>query len=545
MKNRLCSGLVALAFVLLISGYATGEELVPNTRVEPDYNGWGWTSYVMENGLITVAVTPVIGARVMQYDLGDHPSIYVNPAEFGKTYTLTNSSPWYNYGGYKNWPAPQDRWVWPPPMTLDAGICEAEITVNSPDSSVLYTKGPAETLTKWSAAKGLKFDRRLTIYKGSSRVRVDQILINQSDREVQWSVWDITQCVVNHPGEEDWDQFWVYFPIRKDSQFGEKGFWVMSGGGSNPQWKPNVAEGISAVQYLHNSGAKVGADSDGGWVSYVDERDGYTYAKRFPYFEGMEYPDKGSSVEVYTSNGLPYLEVEVLSPIVPLSPGGSYTFTEDWYAAKVGGPTLEVNEVGAIKGRLAVHVTGDQADLTGTYGIFYVGNAEIVFKDAGGKVLGTGGRIAVTPLETFVLDVTVQPPSGTRRIELVIEDAEGRPLGVLDAATVEMQTGLLEENETPHPTRFGLRQNVPNPFNPATVIVFDVPDVPGEHVRLVVYDLLGQPVRTLMDGPVDGHVAMVRWDGTNDGAEGVSSGVYFCQLRMGGLVDTRRMVLLR
>jgi len=148
-------------------------------------------------------------------------------------------------------------------------------------------------------------------------------------------------------------------------------------------------------------------------------------------------------------------------------------------------------------------------------------------------------------LETFVLDVTVQPPSGTRRIELVIEDAAGRPLGVLDAATVEMETGLLEESETPHPTRFGLRQNVPNPFNPATIIVFDVPDVPGEHVRLMVYDSLGQPVRTLMDGPVDGHSAMVRWDGTNDRSEGVSSGVYFCQLQTGGLVDTRRMVLLR
>ena len=545
MGKRCCSGFVIWAFMLLISGHAIGEEFVPNARVEPDYNGWGWTSVVMENGLITVAVTPVIGARVMQYDLGGHPSIYANPAEFGKTYTPTNSSPWHNYGGYKNWPAPQERWGWPPPATLDFGVYEAEILMNSPDSSVVYTKGPAETLTKWSAMKGLKFDRRLTIYKGSSRVRVDQILINQSDREMEWGVWDITQCVVNHPGEEDWSQFWVYFPIRKESKFGEKGFWVMSGGEDNPQWKPNVAEGISAVQYLHNKSAKIGADSDGGWISYVDERDGYTYAKRFAYFEEATYPDKGSSVEVYTSDGLPYLEVEVLSPIVPLSPGESYTFTEDWYAAKVGGPTLEVNEVGAIKTRLAVNVKGKQVDLAGTYGVFYVGDAEIVFKNIGGKALGTGDKISVTPLETFVLRASVRPPSGTRRIELVIKDAAGRPLGVLDAATVEMQTGLLEENETPHPTRFGLRQNVPNPFNPTTVIVFDVPDVPEEHVRLMVYDTLGRPVRTLLDGPASGGSGTVRWDGTDDRSDGVSSGVYFCQLRMGRLVDTSRMVLLR
>ena len=88
--------LVGLTFVLLISSHATGEDFVSSVRVNPDYTGWGWTSYVMENGLITVAVTPVIGARVMQYDLGGHPSIYVNLAEVGKTYTPTDSSPWYN-----------------------------------------------------------------------------------------------------------------------------------------------------------------------------------------------------------------------------------------------------------------------------------------------------------------------------------------------------------------------------------------------------------------------------------------------------------------
>ena len=191
MKKSSCSGAMVLVVVLLVSGRVVGEEWAAGVRVEPDYNGWGWTSYVMENGLITVAITPVIGARVMQYDLGGHPSIYVNPAELGKTYTLTNSSPWYNYGGYKNWPAPQDRWDWPPPMTLDAGVCEAEIAVNSPDSSVVYTQGPAETLTKWRATEGLRFDRRLTIYRGSSRVRVDQILINERDEEVSWSVWDV------------------------------------------------------------------------------------------------------------------------------------------------------------------------------------------------------------------------------------------------------------------------------------------------------------------------------------------------------------------
>lgn len=48
-----------------------------------------------------------------------------------------------------------------------------------------------------------------------------------------------------------------------------------------------------------------------------------------------------------------------------------------------------------------------------------------------------------------------------------------------------------------------------------------------------------------MDGPADGRPAMGRREGTNDGAEGIFSGAYFCQLQMGSLADTRRMMLLR
>jgi hypothetical protein len=300
------------------------------------------------------------------------------------------------------------------------------------------------------------------------------------------------------------------------------------------------------VQYLHNSGAKIGADSDAGWVAYVDERDGYTYAKKFACFEGAEYPDKGSPVEVYTSNGLPYLEVEVLSPLVNLAPGASYTFTEDWYAAKVNGPTLEVNEAGAIRDRLRAEGDGGTTRLTGTYGVFCVGAVEIVFQDPSGHITGSGGTLPVSPSETFELDRTGKLPSGTGKVVLELMNRNGELMGILDVLTLAVKTGIHFRESDPRPTKFGLRPNLPNPFNPSTTIVFDIPENRGgADVRLVVYDSLGQSIRTLVDGRVRSGTSSVVWDGRNALSREVSSGVYLCQLRMGELVDTKKMVLVR
>ncbi|MFH1006741.1 MAG: hypothetical protein V1800_04465, partial [Candidatus Latescibacterota bacterium] len=509
---------------------------------EENHLQWGWQSYVMDNGLITVAVVPEIGARVMQYDLDGHPSIYVNPVELGKVYTPNSNSGWPNYGGYKNWPAPQNNWGWPPPPIIDFGAYSVGVVLDSPDSCVVSCAGQVE---QWKAP-GLRFDRQLTIYRGSSRVRVVQTLTNDGASVARWSVWGITQVIVNHPGEEDWSNFWVYFPINPDSKFGGDGFWVMSGGETNSQWKANVAPGVSGVQYLHNSGAKVGADSDAGWVAYVDERDGYTYAKKFGHDAGAEYPDDGSPVEVYTSNVLPYVEVEVLSPMVDLASGASYTFVEDWYAAKVHGPILAVGEAGAIKDRLHAEEGEETIQLMGTYGVFSVGAVELVFQDISGGQTGSGGTIPVSPTETFVLDWTGTLPSGTAKVVLALTSAEGSAIGVLDDLSVEVKTGIRKEEEVPHPTRFGLQQNVPNPFNPSTTIRFDIPENhSGADIQLMVYDSLGASLKTLVDGRVPSGSASVVWNGRDALENEVSSGVYFCQLRMGERMDTKKMVLIR
>jgi pimeloyl-ACP methyl ester carboxylesterase len=88
-----------------------------------------------------------------------------------------------------------------------------------------------------------------------------------------------------------------------------------------------------------------------------------------------------------------------------------------------------------------------------------------------------------------------------------------------------------------------LHQNYPNPFNPATTISFDLPR--DANVRLSVYNVKGELVSNLIDGRMEkGHREIV-WNATDDRGRRVASGVYFYRLTTGGLVRTKKMVLLR
>ncbi|MBX2990355.1 MAG: T9SS type A sorting domain-containing protein [Bacteroidetes bacterium] len=88
------------------------------------------------------------------------------------------------------------------------------------------------------------------------------------------------------------------------------------------------------------------------------------------------------------------------------------------------------------------------------------------------------------------------------------------------------------------PEEFSLMQNYPNPFNPTTTIAFSLP-VSG-HTRLSVYDVLGREVQRLLDG----HLNAGRYETVLD-ARDLASGVYFYRLQSEGLVQTRKLTLMR
>jgi hypothetical protein len=111
-------------------------------------------------------------------------------------------------------------------------------------------------------------------------------------------------------------------------------------------------------------------------------------------------------------------------------------------------------------------------------------------------------------------------------------------------------TDVGDEQNAGLPNRFELSQNHPNPFNPTTTIPFTVSGSQfmvhsPTRTSLVIYNILGQKVRTLVDDEkLPGNYSVV-WNGKDDFGKEVASGIYFYQLKTKDFADTKKMVLLR
>ena len=102
--------------------------------------------------------------------------------------------------------------------------------------------------------------------------------------------------------------------------------------------------------------------------------------------------------------------------------------------------------------------------------------------------------------------------------------------GVLSTTAVESDEETLNG--------FKLHQNYPNPFNPATSISYSIPFT--SHVSLIVYDMLGREIQTLVNEEKSMGSHTIRFDGTL-----LSSGIYFYILRSNDFIDTKKFILLK
>ena len=128
------------------------------------------------------------------------------------------------------------------------------------------------------------------------------------------------------------------------------------------------------------------------------------------------------------------------------------------------------------------------------------------------------------------LDSSVNPGE-TYRYELLVRTADGD----------EFRSPLVKVS-LPELTLV-LHQNHPNPFNPQTTIAYDIPS--ASRVRLLVMDVSGRLVRTLVDENQEPGSRSVVWNGRDDAGSAVSSGVYFYVLDAGKERLTKKLVLLK
>jgi len=141
-----------------------------------------------------------------------------------------------------------------------------------------------------------------------------------------------------------------------------------------------------------------------------------------------------------------------------------------------------------------------------------------------GEYIDTQGWVRIR----FVAEDRLNPSI----VEAAVDDIEVILNGEISLTGVDTEVAL----------DFGLSQNEPNPFRGTTQMRYVVRE-PGM-ARLVVYDVQGRAVRTLVEGPAQSGILAVTWDGRDDSGHPVPSGIYICRYASGGRFESRKMILL-
>jgi hypothetical protein len=161
----------------------------------------------------------------------------------------------------------------------------------------------------------------------------------------------------------------------------------------------------------------------------------------------------------------------------------------------------------------------------------------------------SGERLQITDLT----QTQTYPPTWTASVQtgdlsqgiVYVDISEPTGSGSIDYRAsfyLKSQTNV-EQQQPVLPGQFRLYQNQPNPFNPATVIYFDLPR--SEQVALEIFDLRGRLVQRLGSGYFAAGTHSLSWDGKDQSGRQMSSGVYYYRLHVGDYVEVKRMVLLR
>ncbi len=184
--------------------------------------------------------------------------------------------------------------------------------------------------------------------------------------------------------------------------------------------------------------------------------------------------------------------------------------------------TLDANTVGI--GATLRCVTGEITrirEVDGGSGFLSQGSLTVEF--------GLGAATIVDSLE-------IRWPTGVRR--LLLDVAVDQRLLI-----TQISTGV-EDPETPDlPLAFQVYPNYPNPFNPSTVIRFDLPH--ASHVNLSIYALDGSRVVTLVNEELPAGRQGAIWFGRDQQGARVASGLYFYRVQTPDRMETRRMMLVK
>jgi hypothetical protein len=224
-------------------------------------------------------------------------------------------------------------------------------------------------------------------------------------------------------------------------------------------------------------------------------------------------------------------------------------------------PRLELVEIHRDKAVIALSLTADRPirgvgvilshapDLTVS-----AASVELTRRDDGRERLETVFR-SLDPNQTiaasFYINKAVPSNAEDQVLELIFDlssDVMGtdvflQSLQVTSADGSLYRADLADVHVTLAPQEFSLAQPYPNPFNPAVQIDYALPHS-GE-VEIVVYNILGQKVRTLLSDWQEAGFQRIAWHGLDDANRQMASGVYLIRVTTSGLLRTRKVMLIR
>ena len=93
------------------------------------------------------------------------------------------------------------------------------------------------------------------------------------------------------------------------------------------------------------------------------------------------------------------------------------------------------------------------------------------------------------------------------------------------------------------PDKIKVHQNFPNPFNPTTLIKYDLPD--NNVVNIVIYDVMGHEIVSLINERKSAGYHSIVWNATNNAGQSLSAGIYIYAIQIGDYRQMKKMILLK
>lgn len=460
-----------------------------SVAVVKNYNNWKWGNvHVAKNKYISVAVVPDAAGRVLEYNLGNIPSLWVNPDLFGESYAPTDNvkmSDWRNFGGYRLVPIPVNNCAidkngdkvkrWPPPAIIGDSPYQTKIITNSEgNKSIEVISGvqnlPVPTFDGKSKTfiqptnidEQIQYNRSLHIENGSSLVYINHRLKNVGSKTIKRGIMITSQ----HPSRskpelEDGENFLAFVPFSEKYKLPDGNQYEITAtpesrwryvsrnrmplDKNNPEhikkyfnhgtnWTGEVAPGIFEIHFDYYLMSGFHIISSEAWLCYVDKLNMTAFAKLFePYSPNLQYED-GVNASIFNSGMVTgYLETEVKTPIYTLKPGSSFEYREIHGAAKIASlPILSVNTTGVITKRLSLNK--NTSTMSGAYGVFIEGIALLKLLDSKGEIIDIIELQNVSPFNAFSLSYSLEVTSKVAVVELLIKSSESKT-AILDTFT--------------------------------------------------------------------------------------------------------------